>query len=80
MAAAFMAYPELRHPFASSSIHSEGSVTVLYEGRQVELAEHAAGKALLIRPDDLININGFEVKPEGVCHGTYVSRSPLRFW
>ena len=69
MAAAFMAYPELRNPFASSSIHSEGSVTVLYEGRQVELAEHAAGKALLIRPDDLININGFEVKPEGVCHG-----------
>jgi hypothetical protein len=67
MAEAMMAYPELRHPFEEKPIHPEGSTTVLYQGRAIMLAETGDGDGLLIRPDDLTRINGFELKQEGAC-------------
>ena len=68
MAKNFMAYPELRHPFAETPIHSEGQVTVLYQGNTIQLDEAVAGDELLIRPEDLKRVNGFELKPEGACY------------
>lgn len=67
MAETMMAYPELRHPFEETPIHPPGSTTVLYQGRAVTLSETGAGDGLLIRPDDLPHVNGFELKPEGAC-------------
>lgn len=67
MARAFGAYPEYRYPFATTPIHPDGSKTVLYQGRAVTLSETGPGPGLLIRPEDLGRVNGFEVKPEGVC-------------
>jgi hypothetical protein len=68
MADAFMAYPDLRHPFEEKPIHPVGSATVLYRGRRVTLSEVGNGDGLLIRPDDLPRVNGFELKPQGVCY------------
>lgn len=68
MAKNFMAYPELRHPFAETPIHSERQVTVLYQGNTIQLDEAVAGDELLIRPEDLKRVNGFELKPEGACY------------
>ena len=68
MAEAFMAYPELRHPFQETPIHPSGSVTVLYQGRAITLSETGKGDNLLIKPEDLARINGFELKPEGACY------------
>ena len=67
MAAAFMAYPELRNPFEAKEIHPPGSTTVLYQGKTIKLESTGAGAGLLIKPEDLIRINGFEIKPEGAC-------------
>ena len=67
MAKAFGAFPEFRHPFEATPIHPEGSTTVLYQGKAVTLSETGKGDGLLIRPDDLRRINGFELKPEGAC-------------
>ena len=67
MAEAFMAYPELRHPFEASDIHPEGSTTILYQGKSITLSETGEGDDLLVRPADLPRINGFELKPEGAC-------------
>lgn len=69
MAEAMMAFPELRHPFEETPLHPEGCTTVLYQGREITLAETGAGNGLLIRPEDLPGINGFELKPEGACYG-----------
>ena len=69
MTEAFMAYPELRHPFETQPIHGHGETTVLYQGRTVVLDNTGPGPGLLIDPDDLPRINGFEVKPEGACFG-----------
>ena len=41
--AAFLAYPELRHPFEAKPIHAEGSTSVLYQGRQITLTETGSG-------------------------------------
>lgn len=68
MAQAFMAYPEQRHPFAERQIHPEGSVTVLYQGRTVTLDRAGSGEGLLISPEDLPRVNGFELKPQGACY------------
>jgi hypothetical protein len=68
MAEAFMAYPELRHPFQETPIHPAGSTTVLYQGRTIILAETGGGDNLLIRREDLGRVNGFELKPEGACY------------
>ena len=68
--AAFMANPGLRHPYPDKPIHPEGSTTVLYQGKSVQLATTGPGEGLLIRPEDLTSINGFEVKPEGACYGS----------
>jgi len=68
MAEAFMAYPELRHPFEAKEIHSSGSATVLYQGKTITLVETGAGDDLLVNPDDLSRINGFVIKPEGACY------------
>ena len=38
MAKNFMAYPELRHPFVETPIHSEGQATVLYQGNTIRVA------------------------------------------
>ena len=67
MTRAFGAFPELRHPFEATPIHPEGSTTVLYQGKAVTLSETGTGDGLLIRPEDLGRVNGFELKPEGVC-------------
>ena len=67
MAKAFMAYPELRDPYEVKGIHSKGSTTILYQGKATTLADVGLGDGLLIKPKDLREINGFEVKPEGAC-------------
>ncbi len=69
MAETMMAYPELRHPFEATPVHSEGSTTVLYGGNAVTLTDTGSGDKLLIDPADLSRINGFELKPEGACRG-----------
>jgi len=63
-----MAWPELRHPFEASPIHASGSTTVLYQGNTITLTETGDGSDLLIRPEDLTRVNGFELKPEGACY------------
>lgn len=68
MAQAMMAHPELRNPFEPTPIHPEGSSTVLYQGRTITLSETGPGDSLLIRPEDLPRINGFELKPQGACY------------
>ncbi|MFT5767597.1 MAG: hypothetical protein ACI9DH_001420 [Halioglobus sp.] len=68
MADAFMAYPDLRHPFEEKLIHSAGSATVLYQGKKVTLSETGSGGGLLISPEDLPRVNGFELKPQGACY------------
>lgn len=67
MAKAFMANPELRNPYPETPIHPEGSTTVLYQGKSVQLETTGPGEGLLIAPSDLERINGFVVKPEGAC-------------
>jgi len=69
MAQNFMAHPELRHPFEASSIHPEGAATVLYQGKTITVETAGVPNRLLVRPDDLSEINGFELKPEGACLG-----------
>jgi hypothetical protein len=69
MAQNFMAHPELRHPFEESPIHPDGTATVLYQGTQHTVEASGTGRQLLIRPDDLEGLNGFEIKPEGACLG-----------
>ena len=69
MARNFMAHPELRHPFEETPVHPDGSATVLYQGRRITLEEVGGGDRLLIRPEDLVRVNGFEVKPQGACFG-----------
>jgi hypothetical protein len=63
-----MAYPELRHPFEETPIHDSGQATVLYRGQTINVDEAGAGDRLLIRPEDLARVNGFELKPEGACY------------
>jgi len=68
MARNFMAFPELRHPFEETPIHPPGSATVLYCGKTITLPVTGAGEGLLIKPEDLTRINGFELKPQGACY------------
>jgi hypothetical protein len=70
MAKAFMAYPELRSPFAKQPIHSQGHSTVIYQGKSITLSQTGDSNDLLIRPEDLENVNGFKIKPEGACFET----------
>lgn len=67
MTRAFGAFPEFRHPFEATPIHPAGSTTVLYQGKAVTLSETGGSDGLLIRPEDLVRVNGFELKPEGAC-------------
>lgn len=67
MAANFMAYPELRHPFEPTDVHAAGHTTILYQGRTITLDYASADTTLLVHPQDLVRINGFELKPEGAC-------------
>ena len=64
----FMAHPEQRHPFEETPVHANGDTTVLYQGRRITLEETGPGNRLLIRPEDLVRVNGFELKPEGACY------------
>ena len=68
MADAMMAYPDLRHPFEEKPLHPAGSATVLCQGRTITLDKVGEGDALLIQADDLPEINGFTLKPEGACY------------
>jgi hypothetical protein len=68
MSESFMAYPELRHPFEETPIHPAGSTTLLYQGNTITLGDTGEGNGLLIRPEDLMRVNGFELKPEGACY------------
>lgn len=68
MTEAFAAYPELRHPFEETPIHPQGCTTVLYQGNAITLSETGKGPGLLISPDDMTRVNGFELKPEGACY------------
>lgn len=68
MADAMMAYPELRHPFEETPIHAPGKTTVLYQGKTTTLDATGDGDGLLVTPQDLTRINGFELKPEGACY------------
>lgn len=68
MARNFMAYPELRHPFEETPIHGPGQATVLYQGNTIHLDATCVGDRLLIKPEDLQRVNGFELKPEGACY------------
>lgn len=68
MAETFMAFPELRHPFEETPIHPQGSTTVLYRGNTITLSDTGDGHGLLIAPEDLTRVNGFELKPEGACY------------
>ncbi len=68
MAETMMAYPELRHPFDESPIHPPGSATLLYQGKTLVLGKTGNGDGLLVDPDELPGINGFELKPEGACY------------
>jgi hypothetical protein len=48
--------------------------TVLYDDRSIALARtaadpHGVADALWVPKDDLPRINGFEIKPQGVCRG-----------
>ncbi|MEE4382683.1 MAG: redoxin domain-containing (seleno)protein, partial [Pseudomonadales bacterium] len=69
MARNFMAHPELRHPFEETPVHPDGCATILYQGRRITLEEVGGVDRLLIRPEDLERVNGFEVKPQGACYG-----------
>ena len=64
----FMAHPEQRHPFEETPVHANGDTTVLYQGRRITLEETGPGNRLLIRPEDLVRVTGFELKPEGACY------------
>ena len=68
MAENMMAYPELRHPFAATPIHGEGYATVIYQGKSTQIRDAGVSDALLIQPEDLKQVNGFEIKPEGACY------------
>lgn len=68
MAETMMAFPELRHPFEESPIHPPGSTTVLYQGKSTTLKAMPTAAGLLIAPEDLTRVNGFELKPEGACY------------
>lgn len=68
MSDAMMAHSDLRHPFEEKPLHPEGSATVLCQGRNITLSQVGEGDGLLIRPEHLPEINGFTLKPEGVCY------------
>ncbi len=48
-------------------MHPQGSATVLYQGRAFRLEHTGAGDTLLVSPEDLSWITGFEMKPQGAC-------------
>lgn len=64
--AALMANPELRNPFPEKPIHPDGNTTVLYQGKTFQVTTSPDGK-LLVSPEELNRITGFELKPEGAC-------------
>lgn len=68
MAANFMAYPELRAPFEPSAMHGDGQATIIYQGKARTISDGGDADRLLIQPEDLTAINGFEIKPEGACY------------
>lgn len=41
---------------------------MLYQGETIVLSETAPGDGLLIRPEDLVRVNGFELKSQGACY------------
>ena len=69
MAEAFMAYPELRFPFPEKPVNPDGGMTVLYGGRTYQVSESGSPDNLMVSPEDLARITGFELKPEGACLG-----------
>ena len=68
MAEAFMAYPELRHPFEEKPVNPDGSKTILYAGRVIQVTQTSDSDHLQVPAEELPGINGFELKPEGACY------------
>jgi hypothetical protein len=67
MAPAIMSHPDLRHPFARSSLGDD--TVVLYDNRVTHLQRDQTEAGFWVTPADLTRINGFVLKPEGACLG-----------
>lgn len=54
--------------FFSAQAWSNAGTTVLFDDREVQVARTLADpNDLWIAPEDLVRVNGFELKPEGAC-------------
>jgi hypothetical protein len=58
-------------PFATATLNAQSARggTILYDSRAVSLArvDVDASGALWVQKNDLLRINGFEIKPQGAC-------------
>ena len=54
--------------FVMTAVESLANAVVLYEDRAVQVGQTLADPTdLWVRPEDLTQVNGFELKPEGAC-------------
>lgn len=67
MPPAIMAHPDLRNPFEKVVVGTEGSATVLIRDKTIVLQHVLPEPGLWVLPEDLTQINGFVLKPEGAC-------------
>ncbi|CAE7149104.1 unnamed protein product [Symbiodinium necroappetens] len=67
MPPAIMAHPDLRNPYKKVGIGPEKGATVLVRDKVVVLERIQPGAGLWVLPEDLTQINGFVLKPEGAC-------------
>jgi len=67
MAEVRMAHPDLRNPFDTEKVGSDGGATVLYNDRTVLIEQTLNEPDLWVKPADLTRINGFVIKPQGAC-------------
>ena len=66
---ALMAHPDLRTPFNKVDVGTGAGATVLTNGKIIEVQRVLKQPGLWVSPDDLTQINGFVLKPEGACLG-----------
>lgn len=64
-----MVYFVFWYLFEVKFVYVEGGMIVLYGGKVVLFIEIGSGELLLIDLVDLMCVNGFELKFEGVCCG-----------
>jgi hypothetical protein len=62
-----MAHPDLRSPFEKVALGPEGGATVLIRDKTIVLQRVLPEPGLWVLPEDLTQINGFVIKPEGAC-------------